>query len=130
MTIRVRSCLVAVCFATAAAGRAFASRGRLGGGEDLDVSLGRIVVALVISIIVAALAVLFIRQRTGRTDIRAVFSRFELRPREIEVVETRRLSPHADICLVRHGGRQYLLLLMAGAAQLLSETSPETRPEA
>lgn len=132
MTRRARAALAAVCavtFAMAATDRALAGQGRLGGGGDLDVSLGRIVAALVVSIIVAVLAALLIRQRRGRSDLRTLFARFELRPRAIEVVETRRLSPHADICVVRHGGRQYLLLLMAGASQLLSESSAEALPD-
>lgn len=92
---------------------------QLGGGEPLDVSLGRIVMALIIGIIVAVLAILLIRQRSGKIDLATLFARVELRQRAIQVVETRRLSPHADICLVRHGGREYLLLLLAGRARIL-----------
>ena len=102
---------------------ALASAHRLGGGGELGVSLGRVVAALLICIMVAALAALLIRQRTGHRDLGRLFSRLELRTRAIEVLETRRLSAHADICLVRHAGKAYLLLLMAGAAQVLSETS-------
>ena len=104
-----------------AAAPALAGAGRLGGGQPLEVSLGRIVSALVICIIIAVLAVLLIRQRTGRLDLHAYFGRFQVRPRSIEVVETRRLSPHADICVVRHAGREYLLLLLAGDARILRE---------
>jgi flagellar biosynthesis protein FliO len=107
-----------------------ASPGRLGGGEPLDVSLGRIVAALLICILIAILAVLLIRQRAGRIDLRGLFSRLELGPRAIEVVETRRLSPHADICLVRYDGREYLLLLLPGRARVLSEKEMAAEPEA
>ena len=100
---------------------ALAGAGRLGGGQPLEVSLGRIVAALVICIIIAVLAVLLIRQRSGKVDLHAFFGRFQMRPRAIEVVETRRLSPHADICVVRHAGREYLLLLLAGNARILRE---------
>jgi hypothetical protein len=95
---------------------------RLGGGQPLEVSLGRIVSALVICIIVAVLAVLLIRQRSGKIDLHAFLGRLQVRPRAIEVVESRRLSPNADLCLVRHGGRDYLLLLLAGDARILSES--------
>ncbi len=105
---------------------AAAAAGRLGGGQPLEVSLGRIVSALVICIIVAILAVLLIRQRSGKIDLNAWFGRLQVRPRAIEVVETRRLSSNADICLVRHGGREYLLLLLAGDARILSEASVGT----
>jgi hypothetical protein len=106
--------------------------GRLGGGEDLGISLWRIVWALLISITVAFLAILLIRQRSGKLDLPSFLARIQMRERAIEVVETRRLSPHADICLVRHGSREYLLLLMAGNARVLSERDhvPEPGPTA
>lgn len=100
---------------------ALAGGGRLGGGQPLEVSLGRIVSALVVCIIVAVLAALLIRQRGGKLDLYAFFGRLQSRPRAIEVVETRRLSPNADICVVRHSGREYLLLVLAGDARILRE---------
>lgn len=100
---------------------ALAAPGRLGGGAALEVSLGRIVTALLICIIIAVLAVLLIRQRSGKIDLAALFAKFEARPRSIRIVETRRLSQHADICVVRHHEREYLLLLMAGEARVLDE---------
>ena len=94
---------------------------RLGGGEALGVSLGRIVTALIICAMIALLAALLIRHRLGKGDLPGLFARMEMRPREIQVVETRRLSQHADICLVRHRQQEYLLLLLAGDARILSE---------
>ncbi len=113
-----------------AATPALAGGGRLGGGQPLEVSLGRIVAALVICIIIAVLAALLIRQRAGKLDLYALFGRLQSRPRAIEVVETRRLSPHADICVVRHSGREYLLLLLAGNARILSEQPIDLKAEA
>jgi hypothetical protein len=113
-----------------AAAPALATGGRLGGGQPLEVSLGRIVAALVICIIIAVLAALLIRQRAGKVDLYAMFGRLQSRPRAIEVVETRRLSPHADICVVRHSGREYLLLLLAGNARILREEPIAAGPEA
>ena len=112
-----------------AAAPALAGGGRLGGGQPLEVSLGRIVAALVICIIIAVLAALLIRQRSGKIDLYALFGRLQTRPRAIEVVETRRLSPHADLCVVRHSGREYLLLLLAGNARILSEQPIADQPE-
>jgi hypothetical protein len=112
-----------------AASPALAGGGRLGGGQPLEVSLGRIVSALVICIIVTVLAVLLIRQRGGKMDLQAFFGRFQVRPRAVEVVETRRLSQNADICLVRHCGREYLLLLLAGDARILSEQAVHDRAD-
>jgi len=109
---------------TFAATPACANVVRLGGGQPLEISLARIVAALLFSLIVAAFAILLIRQRGGKLNLSRLFGRWEARRRAIHVVETRRLSPHADICLVRHGDSEYLLLLMAGDARVLSE-----RPE-
>lgn len=105
----------------AATGAAQTHASRLGGGGAVDVSLGRIVISFVICIIIAALAILLIRQRSGKLDLAGLFATMESRTREIQVVETRRLSPHADICLVRQGGREYLLVLQPGGTQVLNE---------
>lgn len=94
---------------------------RLGGGGDVDISIGRIVVAFVICIIVAVLAILLIRQRGGRINLAQWFARVVPRSREIDIVETQRLNPHSDICLVRHDGREYLLILQQGATHVLRE---------
>lgn len=116
-------------FAAGGAGAALAAPANasaaLGGGEDLHVSLWRIVVALLVAVVLAVLAALLIRKRGGRIDSAALFGRVRLRQRAIEVVETRRLSPHADICLVRHGQREYLLLLGTGHGQVLSCAAAE-----
>lgn len=110
-----------LCAASPTAAPALAATVHLGGGEPLGVSLGRVVGALVVCTVVAVLAALLIRQRSGRMDLPALFARIAPPARSIEVLETRRLSPNADVCVVRHGGREYLLLLLAGAAQVLSE---------
>lgn len=103
----------------------------LGGGGELDVSLGRIIVAFVICIIVAVLAILLIRQRAGKIDLGRLRTRLDPREREIDVVETRRLNPHSDICLVRQGAREYLLVLQHGSAQVLHERDmPTAEPRA
>lgn len=95
--------------------------GRLGGGGELDISLGRIIISLVICIVIAALALLLIRQRSGKIDLRAWLSRLEPRADQIRIVETRRLSVHADISVVQHGEREYLLLLQQNNAQVLRD---------
>jgi hypothetical protein len=100
---------------------ALANAGRLGRSASLDVSIARIVAALVICVIVAILAALLLRQRGRGLDLRGLFGRLEVGRRAIQVVETRRISQHADISLIRSGGKEYLLLLQAGSAQILSE---------
>jgi len=109
-------------FWLASAEEAVAARGGgLGGGEALGVSLGRVVTALILCLLIAFLAALLIRQRAGKGDLPAILARLNTASRAIQVVETRRLSPHADICLVRHDDREYLLLLQSGRGSVLRE---------
>nr|MDQ4087971.1 hypothetical protein [Pseudomonadota bacterium] len=56
---------------------AAADAGRLGGGDSVEVSFGRIIAALIICIMVAALAALVIRQRGGKIELSAFLSRLE-----------------------------------------------------
>jgi len=98
-----------------------AAAAHLGGGGDIAVSLGRIVASLVVCIIIAALAILLLRQRSGRIDLRGVLARIEPGARVIEVVETRRLNPQADACVLRHAGHEYLVILQPGASHVLSD---------
>jgi len=111
------------------AGQAAAiSPGGLGGGEDVSVSIWRVLAALVICAIVALLAVLMIRKRAAGGL--PVIASLPARSRRIQVVETRRLSPHADISLVREGGREYLVLLFAGGSQILRSEPAEGTADA
>jgi hypothetical protein len=109
----------AAALATASA----ASAQGLGGGQDLDISLGRIVAAFLISIGVATACILAMRRRrTGGPAMRNWLSGLASRQPEVRIVETRRISQHGDICLVRSRDREYLLLVMAGQAQVLRES--------
>ncbi|WEJ98142.1 MAG: flagellar biosynthetic protein FliO [Candidatus Sphingomonas phytovorans] len=107
-----------------------AARPRLGGGGAIDISLGRIIVSLIFCIIIAILAILLIRQRSGKMDLAALFARIEPRAGAIRVVETRRLSPHADICVVEHRETEYLLVVQQGSVQVLRECPVDEKPSA
>ena len=100
----------------------------LGGGGGGTVSFVRVAASLAICLIIAVLAVLLIRQRSGGLDLAGALRRLAPRAGRIEVLETRRLSPHADVCLLRHDGREYLLILQAGRTRILREAIVEPRP--
>jgi hypothetical protein len=117
-------CTAAAIGGSVAAGDAWAQAGHLGGAAGPDVSLARIVAALILCVIVAFFAVLLIRQRGGKIDLRSLFQRVDFGSRLVQVVETRRLSQHADLCLVRYGGGEYLLLLQQGCSRVLSAKAP------
>ncbi len=97
----------------AASSPVLAQPGRLGGGGGVDVSLTRIITALILCLMLAALTALLLKRSGGKIDLpalRGLFARMPVASRRIEVVETRRVSQHADVCLLRCDGRDYLIL--------------------
>jgi hypothetical protein len=102
-----------------AVGAQAATAGHLGGG-GVEIPVVRIVMSLIACLIIAALAILFLRQRSGR-PLRFDFAALKARGGLIDVVEVRRLSLHGDVCVVRHDGREYLLLVQAGDSRVLRE---------
>lgn len=118
--MRLRQACSAIWFAQLAT-PALASPGRLGGGGAVDVSLTRIVVALLLGTMLAVLAALAIKRGGGRFDMAVMRRLFAKLPvvRRIEVIESRRVSQHADLCLVRCDGEEYLILSSAQQQQIL-----------
>lgn len=118
--MRLRLALPAIWFLQLAT-PALASPGRLGGGGAVDVSLTRIVMALVLGTMLAVLAALAIKRGGGRFDMAVVRRLFVALPaaRRIHVIESRRVSQHADLCLVRCDGEEYLILSSAQQQQIL-----------
>jgi hypothetical protein len=93
----------------------------LGGGGSIDIPIIRIIVAFLICIVIALLAILFVRQRAGQGALPDWLRRVAPGKGQIEIVEVRRISLHADIGLLRHQDREYLVLLQAGSSTVLRE---------
>lgn len=91
------------------------------GGGGVEIPVVRIVVSLAACLAIAALAILFLRQRGGQIDLRTALGRVSSRRSAIDVIEVRRLSLHGDVCLIRHDDREYLLLVQAGDSRVLRE---------
>ncbi|MEI9851958.1 MAG: hypothetical protein WDN24_15250 [Sphingomonas sp.] len=109
----------------ATAGAAWADGGaRLGGGGALDISLTRVVLALLLCLMLAALAALLLKRGGGRIDLAALRRLAAKLPveRRIQVIETRRISQHADLCLLRCDGEEYLILCSAQQQSVLRRT--------
>ncbi len=104
-----------------------AARGQLASGGDLNISLGRIVLALLLCIGIAVVAAIIIKRGGGQFNwARWHRSLSELAPeRRMRVVEARRISVHADLCLVRCDAREYLILSSATAQQVLESRTLE-----
>lgn len=83
-----------------------------GGGATVDVSIVRIFAALLLCLAAAFGLALVIRARKGGVLARRMgwFSGAMAGSRRIKIVETRRATPFADICLVQCDGDEYLLL--------------------
>lgn len=104
---------------------------RLGGGGDLGISLTRIVTALILCVMLAVLAALLLKRNGGKIDLPALRRLMVRMPvaRRIEVIETRRVSQHADVCLLRCDGREYLILCAQHQQMVLREgETGEPRP--
>lgn len=101
----------------------------LGRAASLDLPILRLVVGLILSIIIAVMTVLVLRRfmrpgamtgaRLGRV------SWLMPAPRQISIEETQRASLHGDVCLVRWGEKQFLVVIAQGGVTLLdSRTAP------
>ena len=93
---------------------------QLGGGSSPEVSIVRIVGALIICLLLAFLAIIYLKHRSGG-PIAFKLGRLVSATSEIEVRETRRLTVQHHLSLVRCSGREFLLLLSPGDSLLLSE---------
>jgi hypothetical protein len=123
--MRIRLAALAIWFLNCAA-PALGSPHRLGGGGGgVEVSLTRIIMALVLGTMLAVLAALLIRRSGGRPDLKALRRVFTNLPsmRRIQVMESRRVSQHADLCLVRCDGTEYLILTSAQQQQIVRTTA-------
>lgn len=96
-----------------------------GGGDGPDISAARMVAAVLICV-AAAFALAFAVRGRGKSAVssrRHWLSGAIAGSRRIEVVEARRLSSFADICLIRCDGTEYLLVCGASGQQVLRRSS-------
>lgn len=104
---------------------ALAQAGKLGGGGGgVDVSMTRVISALVLCLMLAALAVMLLKRNGGKIDLPklgGLFVKLPVAARRIDVIETRRVSAHAEVCLLRCDGRDYLILSSAQQQTVLRE---------
>jgi len=105
-------------------GQALAGTARLGGGGGLDLSLTRIVLSLLLCLGIAISVIVLIKRKGGRVNASALLGLLAkglpADPR-IRVIEARRISAHADLCLVRCDDVEYVILCSAHQQQLLRE---------
>ena len=92
-----------------------------GGGAAPDISVVRIFAALLLCLAAAFAVALLIRSRKGALpSLRMEWLRGGMASsRRIKIVETRRASAHADVCLVQCDGEEYLVLCGPSAQTVL-----------
>lgn len=92
----------------------------------------RVLAGLMVGVLLALLAAFMIarlKRRPGGTP--AWLTRFASAgpaADEIRILETRRASPHADVCLIGWGGKTYLVAVTPGGAALLDTRSEPSAP--
>lgn len=104
---------------------------KLGGGTDPEISLVRIIAALVLCSGVAVAAALTISKRGLPQGLSSAgwLAKLQRRSR-LTVIEARRLSPHADLCIVRCDDREYVLTCAQGEVRILAENEVAADPPA
>ena len=102
----------------------------LGGGEGPDISIWRVLLALLFCLLVGLLVIWFLhaRQMGGKAASKSLLKKFSLADkathvREIEIIDMRKLNPHFDACLVRCRGQEYFILLGTQGATILSDSA-------
>ncbi|WP_447726053.1 hypothetical protein [Sphingomonas koreensis] len=112
---------------------AFASAKELGGGGQLDLSLTRIILSLLLCLGIAVSVILLVKRNGGRVNVgalRGILTGGLPADQRIRVIESRRISQHADLCLVRCDDIDYVILSSAQQQQLLRELPAAPKAEA
>lgn len=97
---------------------------QLGGGSHFEFPLLRLAVGLILCTLVAVITVLAVRRfkRTGAfAPSGRGFDFLRPPPLRLRVVESQRLSPHADACVFTCDSREYLVVVSAAGATVLRE---------
>lgn len=97
-----------------------------------ELPFARLALGLILCSILALLAALALRRfmRGGGLSIPGA-GVFRDPGRQVAVLETHRLSSHADVCRLASGDMEYLLVVSPGAATVLeSKARPKPAPDA
>lgn len=92
----------------------------LGTGQAPNVSIVRIVAVLIFCLLAAVALVFLLRNRAIGGRLRpGILGELGRRGR-VRVIESRRISIHADLCLVEFEGEEILILCGSGGAEVLT----------
>lgn len=128
-----RTVASAACFLTVAAIAApGADAQSLASGQSFEAPLLRLFAGFIVCSLVALVAALLLKRHMsagkGLPLLQSALGGGD--GRRIAVLETRRLSAHADVCRFTSAGREYLVVVAAGAALVLRDSEIETPGQA
>jgi uncharacterized membrane protein YraQ (UPF0718 family) len=103
----------------------------LASGRSFEAPFARLFAGLIVCTLVAFVAALLLKRRLSAGNGLSLFSKASVSDtsRRIAVLETRRLSPHADVCRFTSAGREYLVIVAAGVTTLLRDSEIERPAE-
>jgi len=100
--------IVTTCVTSTAVGQ------QLGGGDDVEVSLWRVIAGVAVVLIFGVAALVF-----GKARVDALRLWTPAASRRVRVIETVRISPQSSLCLAAFDGREYLIALTPGSATVV-----------
>jgi hypothetical protein len=104
----------------------------LGGAQGPDISVIRVVAALIISLSAALALALWLRGRSlgGARPMANPFANlFQRRASRIRVIEARRIGQYAEVSLIECDEDEYLILSSANAQQVLRTGRAAVSPD-
>jgi len=125
LTRRLRgagAALAAACSPTMAAARDLAH------GHPIELPLLRLVGGLLLCTLIAVIAALLLKRFVAGGGVLAIGKGAAagwLKTGLVRVLETHRISPHADVCRLVCGQTEYLVVVSPGGATVLREAKAE-----
>lgn len=95
-----------------------------------ELPFARLALGLILCSIVALLAALALRRfmRGGGPRLAGLAGILRDPGRQVSVLETHQLSPHADVCRLASGDKEYLVIVSPGAATVLDSKPSAPAP--
>jgi len=104
---------------------------RLGGASGFELPILRLALGLLLCTFVAIVAALAIRRFMHAGALNAVRGRLSLlrgTPRKLRVIESHRISTHADVCMFTCDGREYLVVVSPAGVTVLRDEAQAEEP--
>jgi flagellar biogenesis protein FliO len=88
----------------------------LGQGDEVGISIWRVLASLLLILVIGAGALLVVRMRTGQLKLWQPAAN-----RRLQICEISRITPQSALCLVTFDDHEYLIALTSGGATLIEK---------